>query len=106
MDLAEQVRHADVVGLERLPAAGHQHAVAAAEDEARGGEALGAVGARGLALQDGRLEGGAGLGAVRLVGGLDLGVVEQRDDGRRVEPVDRGRDLGDGLVGVHQPVAR
>ncbi len=30
----------------------------------------------------------------RLVGRLDRRVVEQRDDGRRVEPVDRGRDLG------------
>ncbi len=87
-----EVRDEDVVGVDRLKAAGLEAApVGGLEDERRRGVAHGAVGVRGAALELGRrARRGARPGAVVLVGGDDVGVIDPRDDRVAVEPVDGG----------------
>ena len=78
-----------VVGLDRLEAPGLQALAAALEDQRGRGVAHRPVGGGGLALElGGRARGGARQGAIGLVGGEDVGVVDARDDRTGVEPVD------------------
>ncbi len=100
-----EVGDEDVVGLERLKAARVEAAaVLGGEDDARRGEADGAVARRRLALGLGGRAGGLpGLLAVGLVGGLDLGIAERGDDAVGVETGHRGQLGTEIVVVVEQP---
>ena len=95
-----EVGEQDVVGLDGLEAAGLQPPLVAGEDQRRRGVAHRPVALGGLALRLGRRAlRGARLGAVGLVGALDLGAVERGEQGGDVQPVDALKGVGE-VVGI------